>query len=199
DFPIQVAKNLYAVKGFNDTIFQRLITSKMLKTGQYLYSDLGYYFMQQIIERQSEKKLNEYVQQTYTRLGIGLTYLPLNYFSKTQIAPTENDEKFRKQVVQGYVHDPGAAILGGVAGHAGLFGNALEVAKIMQLFLNKGELNGIRVLDSNVVKEFTSCQYCPNNRRGLCFEKPEPDKKKNNPVIEECSPESFGHSGFTGT
>lgn len=98
-----------------------------------------------------------------------------------QIAPTENDEKFRKQIIQGYVHDPGAALLGGVAGHAGLFGNALDVAKVMQLYLNKGELNGVRILDSNVVKEFTSCHFCPGNRRGLCFEKPEVDSKKITP------------------
>jgi beta-N-acetylhexosaminidase len=199
EFPITVAKDLYAVKGFNDSIYKRVISSKIEHPGKYLYSDLGYYFMQQIIEQESGKKLDEYVQDIYAQVGIGLRYNPLNYFSKTQIAPTENDEKFRKQIVHGYVHDPGAALLGGVAGHAGLFGNALDVAKLMQLYLNKGELNGVRVVDSNVVKEFTTCRFCPGNRRGLCFEKPEPDEKKDNPVTSNCSLESFGHSGFTGT
>ena len=199
DYPTQVAKNLFIFKGFNDSIYKRIVDSKIENPGKYLYSDMGYYFMQQIIEQQSQKKLNAYVSEIYAKLGIGLTYLPLNYFSKKQIAPTENDEKFRKQIVQGYVHDQGAAMLGGVAGHAGLFGNALDVAKIMQLYLNKGELNGVRMLDSNVVKEFTSCRFCPGNRRGLCFEKPEVDMKKDNPVVSECSLESFGHSGFTGT
>ena len=199
DYPTQVAKNLYIFKGFNDSIYKRIVNSKIENPGKYLYSDMGYYFMQQIIEQQSQKKLNEYVADIYAKLGLGLTYLPLNYFSKKQVAPTENDEKFRKQIIQGYVHDPGAAMLGGVAGHAGLFGNALDVAKIMQLYLNKGELNGVRVLDSNVVKEFTSCHFCPGNRRGLCFEKPEADTKKDSPVVSDCSLESFGHSGFTGT
>jgi beta-N-acetylhexosaminidase len=199
DYPTQVAKNLYVIKGFNDSIYKRIVNSKIQNPGKYLYSDIGYYFMQQIIEELSHQKLNDYVADIYAKLGIGLTYLPLNYFSKMQIAPTENDEKFRKQIIQGYVHDPGAALLGGVAGHAGVFGNALDVAKIMQLYLNKGELNGVRIIDSNVVKEFTTCQYCPGNRRGLCFEKPEGDPKKDSPVVQDCSLESFGHSGFTGT
>lgn len=199
EYSIQVAKNLFTLPSFRDTIYKRIVDSKIENPGKYLYSDLGYYFLQQIIEEQTHAKLNDYVKDLYFKVGIGLTYLPLNYLSKKQIAPTENDEKFRKQIIQGYVHDPGAALLGGVAGHAGLFGNALDVAKLMQLYLNKGELNGVRLLDSNIVKDFTSCRFCPGNRRGLCFEKPEIDPKKDNPVISECSPESFGHSGFTGT
>lgn len=199
EYPVQVAKDLFTTKAFHDTIYNRIINSKIENPGKYLYSDLGYYFIQQIIEEQTHKKINEYVQDLYSKVGIGLTFLPLNYFSKTQIAPTENDEKFRKQIIQGYVHDPGAALLGGVAGHAGLFGNALDMAKLMQLYLNKGELNGVRIIDSNIVKEFTGCHFCPDNRRGLCFEKPETDLKKDNPVVSDCSAESFGHSGFTGT
>lgn len=199
EYPTQVAKDLYIFKGFNDSIYKRIVNSKIENPGKYLYSDIGYYFMKQIIEEQSQKKMNEYVADIYAKIGVNLTYLPLNYFSKKQIAPTENDEKFRKQIIQGYVHDPGAAMLGGVAGHAGLFGDALDVAKIMQLYLNKGELNGVRILDSNVVKEFTACRFCPGNRRGLCFEKPESDSKKDSPVVSDCSLESYGHSGFTGT
>jgi beta-glucosidase-like glycosyl hydrolase/CubicO group peptidase (beta-lactamase class C family) len=198
-FPTRVAKNLYVVKGFNDSIYNRIINSKLENPGKYLYSDLGYYFIQKIIEKQTQKKIDEYVSDIYFKLGIELTYQPLKKYSINQIAPTENDSKFRKQVIQGFVHDPGAALLGGVAGHAGLFGNALDVAKLMQMYLNKGELNGVRVLDSNVVKDYTACHFCPTNRRGLCFEKPEMDEKKDSPVTSECSPESFGHSGFTGT
>lgn len=199
DFPIPVARNLYAVKGYNDSIYKRIIDSRVDNRGKYLYSDLGYYFMQRIIEQQVNKTLDEYVEDLYAKIGLGLRYNPLKYFSKLQIAPTENDEKFRKQIIQGYVHDPGAALQGGVAGHAGLFGNALDVANLMQMYLNKGEINGVRLLDSNVVKEFTTCRFCPGNRRGLCFEKPEPDMKKDSPVVSDCSLESFGHSGFTGT
>jgi len=164
-----------------------------------LYSDLGYYFMQPIIEKQAGRKLDEYVKDIYVKMGLSLTYEPLKYFSSTQIAPTENDSKFRKQIIQGHVHDPGAALMGGVAGHAGLFGNATDVAKLMQMYLNKGEWSGKRLLDSNVVSDFTGCRFCPGNRRGLCFEKPETDDKKDSPVVSDCSPQSFGHSGFTGT
>lgn len=198
-FPTQVAHDLYVVRGMNDSIMKQIVNAKLAERGNYLYSDIGYYFMQRIIEKQSGTSLDKYVQALYAQAGLGLTYLPLNYFSELQIAPTEKDLVFRKQEVQGYVHDPGAALLGGVAGHAGLFGNALDVARLMQLFLNKGELNGVRLIDSNVVKEFTSCRFCPANRRGLCFEKPETDSKKESPVVADCSAESFGHSGFTGT
>lgn len=199
EFPTQVAKKLYVVKGFQDTIYKRIVDSKLETHGKYLYSDLGYYFLQQIIEQQSGMGINDYVKDTYAKIGLSLTYKPLNYFSVNQIPPTENDSKFRKQVVRGYVHDPGAALLGGVAGHAGLFGNALDLAKLMQLYLDKGKFKDQQILDSNIVKDFTSCHFCPSNRRGLCFEKPETDPKKDSPVNTECSPESFGHTGFTGT
>ena len=199
NFPIHVAKHLYSKQSFIDTMYKRIITSKLENKGKYLYSDLGYYFIQQIIEQQSGKKQNEYVQDLYSKIGISLSYLPLKYFSIEQIAPTEMDTKFRKQIIQGFVHDPGAALLGGVAGHAGLFGTAIDLAKLMQLYLNKGGLNGVQLLDSNVVNDFTSCHFCPSNRRGLCFEKPELDEKKDSPVTNLCSPQSFGHSGFTGT
>lgn len=201
EYPTQVARNLYIASGFRDSIYKMIVNSKLEHPGKYAYSDLGYYFMQQIIEQQSQKKLNEFVSDIYAKLGASLVYRPLNAFSKRQIAPTENDDKFRHQVLQGYVHDQGAAMMGGVAGHAGLFGNAQDVAKVMQLYLNKGEWNGTRILDSNVVKDFTACHHCPENRRGLCFDKPEPvpDPKKESNVTSECSPQSFGHSGFTGT
>lgn len=199
EYPTQVAHRMFLAKGYQDTIFRMIVDSKVERPGKYVYSDLGYYFTQRIIERLSGQPLKDYVQDLYAKIGVQLTYLPLNSLSKLQIAPTENDEIFRKQLVHGYVHDQGAALQGGVAGHAGLFGNALEVAKLMQLFLNKGELNGVRLLDSNVVKDFTSCHFCPGNRRGLCFEKPEPDVTKSSPVSSDCSLDSFGHSGFTGT
>ena len=134
----------------------------------------------------------------YTPLQVGLTYLPLQYYPLQQIAPTENDTKYRKQLIRGYVHDQGTALLGGVGGHAGLFGNATDVAKVMQLLLDNGKYNGEQLLDSAIVKEFTKSHFI-DNRRGLGFDKPEFDDKKDSPVTKECSLESFGHSGFTGT
>lgn len=198
-FPVQVAKNLYTANWMADTMFSRILTSKIENPGKYLYSDLGYYFMQRIIQSITEKPQDIYVEETfYKPMGLGLTYRPLEKYNLSQIAPTENDTKFRKQVVHGYVHDPGAAMLGGVAGHAGLFGTAKDLALLMQMYLNKGNYDGVQYLDSNVVKDFTSYHF-PNNRRGLCFDKPEPDPKKDSPVTDLCSPESYGHSGFTGT
>jgi beta-glucosidase-like glycosyl hydrolase len=110
DFPTQVAKNLFVVKGFRDTIYQKIINAPMETQGKYLYSDIGYYFMQQIVEQITNKNLNDYVKDIYAQLGLALSYKPLNYFSINQIAPSENDKIFRKQLVQGYVHDPGAAL-----------------------------------------------------------------------------------------
>ncbi len=198
-YPVQVAKNLYAAKWVADTMFSRILRSKPEEKGKYLYSDLGYYFMQRIIEQLTSTPQEIYVEENfYKPMGLGLTYRPLDKYKLEQIAPTENDTKFRKQVVHGYVHDPGAAMLGGVAGHAGLFGTAKDLALLMQMYLDKGVYAGVRYLDSNVVKDFTNYHF-PNNRRGLCFDKPEPDPKKDSPVTDLCSPESYGHSGFTGT
>lgn len=198
-FQTIVAKKVFVVNGFTDSIYKRITESKLEKPGKYLYSDLGYYYTKLIIEDITKKPLDEYVSEMYSQMGLTLTYKPLRKFPLQNIVPTENDSKFRKQIVQGFVHDQGAALMGGVAGHAGLFGNAMDVAKLMNMYMNKGEFNGKQLLDSNVVKEYTSCRFCPDNRRGVCFEKPEPDKKKDSPVISDCSPESFGHTGFTGT
>lgn len=196
---ILVAKNLFVINSFTDSIYKRITDSKLIKRGKYLYSDLGYYYMKQIIEKLSSKTQDEYVADIYRELGIGLTYKPLRRYPLQNIAPTENDSKFRKQLIHGFVHDQGAALMGGVAGHAGLFGNAMDVAKLMQFYLDLGFYDGKQLLDSTVVKEYTACRYCPTNRRGLCFEKPEPDKKKDSPVTSDASLESFGHTGFTGT
>ena len=198
-FPTQVAKNLYVVKDFNDSIYKQIINSKLEETGKYVYSDVGYYFSKILIERLSKTTLNNYVyNQFYKPMNLGLMYLPLTKYPASQIAPTELDKNFRKQQIRGYVHDQGAALLGGVAGHAGLFGNANDVAIIMQMLLNNGEYGGIQFLDSTIIHQFTSSQY-PNNRRGLCFDKPELDESKDSPVTKACSFKSFGHSGFTGT
>ena len=199
EFPVQVAKGLYVVKDFNDSIYNQIMSCKMEETCKYVYSDIGYYFSKILIEKLTKTTLNNYVQsQFYKPMNLGLTYLPLSVYPSAQIAPTENDLKFRKQLVRGYVHDQGAALMGGVAGHAGLFGNANDVAVIMQMLLNKGYYAGQQVLDSSVIRQYTSSQFS-DNRRGLCFDKPEPDEKKDSPVTKECSLKSFGHSGFTGT
>ncbi len=198
-FPTQVAQNLYIAKGYTDTIYKQIYASKLEPKGKYLYSDMGYYFSKKLIENKTEKSLDVYVKETfYKPLNLGLTYLPLSVYPYNQIAPTEHDTKFRKQIIRGYVHDQGAALIGGVAGHAGLFGNANDVAIIMQMLLNNGTYAGMKLLDSAVIKQFTSAQSA-DNRRGLCFDKPEFDEKKDSPVTNQCNLQSYGHSGFTGT
>lgn len=156
--------------------------------------------MAEIVERSYKKPLNELVNHYFFEKidANNLTYLPLTKFDVSQIAPTEKDTYYRYTTVQGYVHDMGAAMFGGVAGHAGLFGNALDVAKMMQLFLDGGEFNGERLLSQKTINDFNTCYYCKEgNRRGAGFDKPQLDKS--GPTCGCASMRSFGHTGFTGT
>jgi len=202
-FPIRVCSDVYISRTYKDTIYKQLLNSPVSPEHKYRYSDLGYYFLKKIVEEQKGMLLSDYVSKTfYKPLGLQtMGYLPLARFESSRITPTENDVHFRKKQVHGDVHDQGAAMLGGVAGHAGVFSNANDLAVFMQLFLNGGEYGGVRYLDSAVINEFTRCQYCINgdNRRGIGFDKPEPDPKKDSPVCECASLLSYGHQGFTGT
>ena len=135
----------------------------------------------------------------YKPLGANFTtYNPLNKFTPEQIAPTEEDKLWRRQLVQGYVHDQGAAMQGGIGGHAGLFSNANDVAKIMQMYLNGGNYGGVRYFEPGTIEKFNTCYYCENNvRRGVGFDKPQ--LGKSGPTCGCVSLSSFGHTGFTGT
>jgi len=199
-FETQVAKGIYIKTDYWKTILKTITEAPLSGVKKYEYSDLSYYFFNKFIERTSGMGQEDFVQQKiYAPLGLQhMTYLPLRKFPVGQIAPTENDKEFRKQVVQGYVHDPGAAMMGGVAGHAGLFSNATDLAALMQLFLNKGQIGSLSILNKDVVEAYTKCQFCPGNRRGLGFDKPSPDGS-GGPVSNLTSLASFGHSGFTGT
>ncbi|MBS1646804.1 MAG: serine hydrolase [Bacteroidetes bacterium] len=202
EYPTQVADSLFVRTEFTDTLYKKIDQCPLGKKGTYLYSDLGYYYVKKIVERLTKKPFDSYLEITfYQKMGLNnLCYKPLRYFEKKQTAPTENDTKFRKQVLQGYVHDPGAALLGGVGGHAGLFANASNLAILMNMYMNEGFYAGVQWLNKKTVKEFTqACLYCPKNRRGLCFDKPETAPNKESPVAATCSALSFGHTGFTGT
>jgi beta-N-acetylhexosaminidase len=200
-FTKRVANDLYINNNYEDTIYKQIIESPIKDVGKYVYSDLGYYFLKKIIEDQTKNALNVYVQKTfYSPLGLTtMGYKPMARFDLNRIPPTEFDAKFRKQLVHGDVHDQGAAMLGGVGGHAGLFSDANDLAVLMQMYMNKGEYGGVRYIDSATVSEFTRCQYCKTNRRGIGFDKPETNRDKESPVTSLASPESFGHTGFTGT
>ena len=197
----RVANSLYINKYYEDTIYKQIVESPLKESGKYLYSDLGYYFLKRIIEQQTKSALNIYVQKTfYAPLGLStMGYKPLARFDLDRIVPTENDKSFRKQLIHGDVHDQGAAMLGGVGGHAGIFSDANDLAVMMQMFMNYGVYGGKRYIDSTTLFEFTKCQYCIDNRRGLGFDKPEMNPDKDSPVCGAVSYMSFGHAGFTGT
>ncbi len=200
-YSIQVADKLFLHKSYKDSIFKYIKEAEQREKEGYKYSDLGYYLFKYAIERKYRKPLNVLVQREfYESLGANrLTYLPLEKFEKKEIVPTEKDTYFRNQLLHGYVHDMGAAMQGGVGGHAGLFGNANDVAKVMQMYLQKGFYGGKRYFKVSTFNEFNKRYYKNKHvRRGLGFDKPQLDPE----VKATCgcvSDDSFGHSGFTGT
>jgi beta-N-acetylhexosaminidase len=201
-FSMEIAEGLYQNPSVVDSLLNAIYNSNINKPGTYCYSDLGFILFYRMIESMTGKKYNDFLDSIlYAPLGASsLTYLPLEKFEKSRIAPTENDLVFRKQIMQGYVHDQSAAILGGVAGHAGLFSNANDLAKYMQMLLNNGNYGGQQLLDSKLIEKYTSCINCEKgNRRGLGFDKPDPDSTKNGSAFQGISGKSFGHTGFTGT
>lgn len=200
-FPNKISTSLYACKDIKDTLFAYINKSKLINLDTYKYSDLGYYYFKEIIEKQTATKLDNFVTENiYRKLGSQTTYLPLNKYTKDKIVPTENDIIYRKEILQGKVHDPGASLLGGVGGHAGLFSNALDLAKLMQMYLNKGTYGGEKFININTINFFTRYQYLENNnRRGLGFDKQNAKDRLDSPVCPQASELSFGHSGFTGT
>jgi beta-N-acetylhexosaminidase len=201
-FPYQVADRLFMNRIYRDSIYYWIINSALSGKKEYKYSDVGYYFFQQIIEELTDTSLYSYVYHNlYKPLGVNLTgYVPLKRFPKERIAPTENDLYFRRQLLQGYVHDPGTAMMGGIAGHAGVFSNANDLAKIMQMYMQKGQYGGRRYFSEATFDLYNTCIYCNEGiRRGLGFDKPELDPEKEGPTCPSASASSFGHSGFTGT
>jgi len=198
----RVADELYARNDMPEFIIDSIIESKLLVTKGYRYSDLGFILLASTFENLIHKPMSTYLKENfYDRLGLPtMGYHPLERFSISRIAPTELDRSFRRQLVHGDVHDPTAALMGGVAGHAGLFSNAMDVGIMMQMMLQNGEYGGERYIDSATVKEFTGYQFKGrNNRRGAGFDKPPLDPHESSPTSASASPESYGHSGFTGT
>ncbi|RLD78079.1 MAG: hypothetical protein DRJ10_10905 [Bacteroidetes bacterium] len=200
-FNLKVADNLYIKESYTDTIYKRIIDSKLRKRSGYRYSDLGFYLFYKLIKSKIKSDFPSYLENNfYQPLGMTETgYNPLSKFPKAMIAPTENDLKYRKQLVQGYVHDYGAAMMGGIGGHAGIFSNTNDLAKLFQMYLQEGVYGGKRYLNAKTIEEFTRCAFCKkNNRRALGFDRPAKSAKKSS-VAKMASPYSYGHTGFTGT
>ncbi|MCK9618763.1 MAG: serine hydrolase [Lentimicrobiaceae bacterium] len=201
-FPFCVADSLYLRWDYRQKILDSIALSPLLPEKKYKYSDLGFILLGAMVEHVTGKKLEEYVMESFYRpMGLStMGFHPLQRFSKEIIPPTEDDKIFRKQLVKGYVHDPTAAIMGGVAGHAGLFSDANDLGILMQMLLQKGNYGSIQYLDSATVKEFTRTQFAATgNRRALGFDKPLGDGTNDGPTCPQASPLSFGHTGFTGT
>jgi beta-glucosidase-like glycosyl hydrolase/CubicO group peptidase (beta-lactamase class C family) len=199
---VRVAENLYLWKDWEDTLYKRILQSSLGPKDKYVYSDNDFIFMGKIVEAISGMPLNEYVKKTYyDPLGMSSAgFLPREHFPLGRIAPTADEPIFRRQMIRGDVHDPGAAMFGGVAGHAGLFSDAYDLAVLEQMLLSGGRLNGATYLKPSTIDLFTG-YHSEISRRGLGFDKPEKDnahRKEPYPCLS-ASPQTFGHTGFTGT
>ena len=198
-FPHFVTSNLYLRQDYPDSIWHMIFNSDLRSKQDYRYSDLAFYIGNKTIENLANHQVDLYAQKHfYEPLGLRtVTFNPLDRFTKERIPPTEKDNYFRMTTVQGVVHDMGAAMLGGVSGHAGLFSNSLDIAVLMQMLLNKGYYGGYNFLDPSTVEQYTR-RHWASSRRGLGFDMKElhPDKTEN--MSEKASRNCFGHTGFTG-
>lgn len=193
-----VSDSNYNANAARRKLIEDVKVQTLKQPGEYLYSDLGFYFYPDFANRYYGIGFTDFLNEWfYHPLGIKLTYNPLDKYPPDNIAPTEIDTVWRKRLVQGTVHDESAAMMGGVSGHAGLFATANDLAVIMQMLLSNGEYGGIRFLKPETVKLFTS-QAFEGNRRGLVFDKPVIDTTLNGTPSKKASHSSFGHTGFTG-
>ncbi len=204
-YPLEVAQGLYINKNYRKKMFSEMKKSA-LGDKKYVYSDLTFIIAPGIIENLTGEKWNDYVTDSiYRKIGaFDLTFNPYLKYKPDRIVPTEYDSLFRKQQFIGTVHDEGAAMLGGISGHAGLFATANDLLKLMELYRRMGNYGGKQIINKAVLKEYSSVQFPGNdNRRGLGFDKP---LLNNSQMPQEeaypaksASPGSFGHSGYTGT
>ncbi len=201
EFPIRVAQSMYIRENNNYEIYNEIAKSE-LGEKKYQYSDLGFYLFRSLIEISTNSPLEDYVyEEFYKPMGLNnMRFKPRRYFSLDRICPTEFDQTFRHQLLHGDVHDQGAAMMGGVSGHAGLFANAYDIAVMMQMMLNGGVYGGRKFIRQETIKTFSTAHYEENeNRRGLGFDKPLLEYEDHRSNCKSVSPKSFGHSGFTGT
>jgi len=199
-FSVKISDNIYMRNDYVDSMYLQIAESDLRSSKSYKYSDLGFYLFRKVIENQKGVSLDVYANQRfYKRLGLHNTsFNPKSKFPLNRIIPSENDSYWRNETVQGYVHDMGAAMMGGIGGHAGLFSNANDLGIIMQMMLNKGYYGGFQYIQPETIEKFTSTQNS-TNRRGLGFDKPYMEDPTIGPTCASASENSFGHTGFTGT
>lgn len=204
-YDVPVADALYMKSAWVDTMYSRIKTSAVVTNEiKYVYSDNDFILMGDIVAAITKMPLDVYVKKTfYEPLGMVTTgFKPFEHFANSEVAPSEHEQQFRRQLLHGYVHDPGAAMFGNVAGHAGLFSNGYDLAILYQMLLNGGTFGGKKYLKKETIDWFTSYRT-PISRRGMGFDKPE----KNNNVLPASkaypcacvSPKTYGHTGYTGT
>jgi beta-glucosidase-like glycosyl hydrolase/CubicO group peptidase (beta-lactamase class C family) len=202
-FPIRLNEQMYLHRKYPDRIVKTIRKSPLEVEKKYVYSDFFFILAPRVVESMIEDDFVSYNQKNfYSPLGASsITYNPLMKFSKREIVPTEHDYYFRHEPIHGTVHDEGAIMLGGVSGHAGLFANANDLAKLMQMYLDMGEYGGTRYIKEKTLKEWTRTQFPENgNRRALGFDKPNLQYLgENNNAAKDAGTLSFGHTGFTGT
>ncbi len=199
-YSVHVAANMYMRKDYVDTMFEHILKSK-LSEKKYVYSDNDFIFLAKVVQQITGMPMNDYVAETFYKPMhlYNTTFRPNEHIPVNNIAPTESEKIFREQLLKGYVHDPGAAMFGGVAGHAGLFSNVHDLAILYSMLLNGGRWNGVQYLKKETIDYF-SAYHSDISRRGLGYDKPEKDNAKREepyPCID-ASPLAFGHSGFTG-
>lgn len=201
EYNLKVTKNLFLKEEYLDSIYHHIKETPLRNKRDYKYSGLPFLLFTKILKNHYQKSMDDLLTENFTKsLGANkLLYNPTNTILKDSIVPSEEDSYYRYQTLQGDVHDMTAAMFGGVSGNAGLFGNANDVAKMMQMYLNKGLYGGERYFKSNTFDNFNRAYFKDRkNRRGLVLDKPAFDDE----VLNTCncvSPLSFGHSGFTGT
>lgn len=198
--PVKVADHYYLrAHYFENVMWPRMLHSHLSARGKYVYSDVSMYMMKDIIERLSTERLDKYLtHQFYAPLGMYTAgFNPRERFSKSRIVPTEQDNYFRKTLLEGYVHDQGASMAGGVSGHAGLFSTANDMAILFQMILNGGTYGRKQYFKPETINLFTA-RYSNVSRRGLGFDRWDPDRSNRYPS-DLASPKSYGHTGYTGT
>lgn len=202
-FPIAVTDQLFLHRKYKKRIYRAIRRSPLNDQPGYKYSGLAFYLFPEMISQQTGEDFETYLKKTfYQPLGAHtITYNAYRHFPLTRIIPTEKDTFFRQVQIHGRVHDEGAAMMDGVSANAGLFGSANDLAKLMQMYLNKGTYGGQRFIAERSLETFTQRHYAEqDNRRGLGFDKPllEYDPQLSS-VAQAASAASYGHAGYTGT
>ncbi|MDR3060653.1 MAG: serine hydrolase [Dysgonamonadaceae bacterium] len=199
-YELQAARNFYLNNKFKDMVLKEIADSKLRNNTRYVYSDLNFMLLKEVVENVSKRKLDEFVEnEFFVKLGANYTlFNPLKRIDTLKIAPTDNDEFLRGQILIGFVEDEAAAFMGGVSGHAGLFSNANDLAKLLQMYLNEGIYGNERFLSEATCKLFTKAKS-PISRRGLGFDKPDKENNSANVTGKLVPASTYGHTGFTGT